>query len=57
MCTKEIGEVAAKLIVLLVVMPFVRRVLDSAVHPLDLAVGPGIVRFGQLGGIDPKLPA
>ena len=34
---------AAKLIVAVVVIPFDRGVLDGAVHPLDLAIGPRVV--------------
>ena len=38
---------ATKLIVAIVVIPFDRGVLESAVHPLDLSIGPRMVRFGQ----------
>ena len=38
---------AAKLIVAVIVIPFNRGVLDGAVHPFDLAIGPRMVRFGQ----------
>jgi len=31
----------------LVIEAFDRRLLDRAVHPLDLTVGPGVVRFGK----------
>lgn len=38
---------AAQLRVAVVVIAFHRRLLDGAVHALDLAVGPWMVRFGQ----------
>ncbi len=38
---------AAQLLVVVVVVTFGRRILDGAVHPLDLAIGPRMVRFGQ----------
>ena len=61
MCIQEVGEVAAKLIVAVVVIPFDRRVLNRAVHSFDLTVPrennppdcflilgtPWMVRFGQ----------
>lgn len=37
----------AQLIVAVVVIPFDGCVLDHAVHPLDLTVGPRVVRLGQ----------
>ena len=44
---QEVREMASKLIVAVVVVPFHRRVFDSPVHPLDLAIGPWMVWFGQ----------
>ena len=38
---------ASKLVVALVVVAFDRRVLDRAVHSLDLPIGPGMVHLGQ----------
>jgi hypothetical protein len=43
----EVAEVAAQLIVGLVVEALDRRLLDGPVHPLDLAVGPGVLWLGQ----------
>lgn len=40
-------EVVSELIVAVVVVALDRRVLDRAVHPLDLAIGPGMVHLGQ----------
>lgn len=37
----------AQLIMIVVVIPFDGRLLDRAVHPLDLAVGPRVVGFRQ----------
>ena len=37
----------SELIVAVVMKPFDRRVLDGAVHPFDLAVGPWMVGLGQ----------
>ncbi len=37
----------SELIVAVVMEPFDRRVLDGAVHPFDLAVGPWMVGLGQ----------
>ena len=37
----------AKLIVAFIVIAFDCRVLDRSVHPLDLAVCPGVIDFGQ----------
>ena len=37
----------AKLVMAVIVIAFDRRVLDRSVHPLDLAVGPGMIDFGQ----------
>lgn len=41
----EAGEMAAELFVAVVVKAFDGRLLDRAVHALDLAVGPGVVRL------------
>ncbi len=43
----EVGKVGAQLIVDVVMKAFDGRVLDRAVHPLDLAVGPRMVLFCQ----------
>jgi len=43
----EVVEVLPKLVVIVIVVALDRSVLDSAVHPLDLAVGPGVLRFGE----------
>ena len=37
----------AQLIMIVVVIPLDRGVLDRAVHPFDLAVGPGVIGFRQ----------
>ena len=39
---------ASKLIVAFVVVSFDRRVFDRAVHPFNLAVGPGMIWLGHL---------
>ncbi len=38
---------AAQVFVAVVVIPFDCRILDGAIHPLDLTVGPRLVRFDQ----------
>lgn len=38
---------ASKLIVAFVVVSLDRRVFDRAVHPFNLAVGPGMIWLGQ----------
>lgn len=43
----EVGEVRAQLVMIVVMEAFDGCVLDRAVHPLDLAVGPGMVRLGE----------
>ena len=43
---KEVAEMAAKLIVTIVVIPFYGRVPNRAVHPFDLPVGPWMVWLG-----------
>src|SRR5271169_5547346 len=43
----EVGEVASKLIVSLIVEAFDRRLLEGAVHALDLAVGPRVLGLGE----------
>ena len=43
----EVAEVAAEMIVGLVVEPLDRCFLDGPVHPLDLTVGPGVPGFGE----------
>ena len=40
-------EVVRQLLMAVVVISFDGGVLDGAVHPFDLPVGPGMVRFGQ----------
>jgi len=44
---QEVGEMGSELIVAIVMEPFDRRVLDGAVDPFDLAVGPWVVGLGQ----------
>ena len=46
-CVHEVGEVRAQLLVAVVVVSFHRRILDRAVHSLDLAIGPRMVWLGQ----------
>src|ERR1700693_6115383 len=43
----EVAEVGSQLIVTVVVVALNRGLFDGAVHALDLAVGPGMVRFGK----------
>lgn len=43
----EVVEMAAELVVAVVVVALDGRVLDRAVHPFDLTVGPRMVRLGQ----------
>jgi hypothetical protein len=43
----EEPQVLPELIVALVVVAFDSRFFEGAVHPLDLAVGPGVVRLGE----------
>ncbi len=43
----EVGQVSAELLMAVVVVALDRRVLDRAVHSLDLTVGPRVTRFGQ----------
>ena len=43
---KKVAEMVAKLIVTIVVIPFHGRVLNRAVHPFDLPVGPWMVWLG-----------
>ena len=43
----EVGQVCFKLMVRVIEVTFDRCVLDGAVHPLDLAVGPGMIGFGE----------
>lgn len=45
--SSQVGEVRAQLIVAVVVEAFDGGFLDGAVHPLDLAVGPGMVWLGE----------
>jgi len=39
--------VLLKLLVALIMEAFDGRLLDCAVHPLDLSVSPGVVRLGE----------
>ena len=43
----EASQVLAKLVMAFIVIAFDCRVLDRSVHPLDLAVCPGVIVFGQ----------
>ena len=43
----EVGEIASELVVRFVVEAFDRRLLDGAVHALDLAVGPMMLGLGE----------
>jgi len=43
----EVGEVLPELIVAFVVKASDGGILDGPVHPLDLAIGPGVTRLGQ----------
>ena len=43
----EVGEMSAELVVTVVVTALDGRVLDRAVHALDLAVGPRVLGLGQ----------
>ena len=40
-------QMRSELVVAVVVVALDRRVLDCAVHPLDLTVGPGMVHLGE----------
>jgi hypothetical protein len=42
----EVGEALTKLVMTVVVEALDGRILDSAVHPLDLAIGPWMPGFG-----------
>jgi hypothetical protein len=44
---EEVGEVASELLVAVVVIAPDGRLLECAVHPLDLTIGPGVVGFGE----------
>ena len=44
---KEVAEVAATLIVAVVVVSLHRCILDGVAHPLYLAIGPRVIWFGQ----------
>jgi hypothetical protein len=44
---EEVGEVAAQLVVVVVVIPFDGRLLDCSVHSLDLAV----IRYEIIGAL------
>jgi len=43
----KVGQARSKLPVTVVVIAIDRRVLEGAVHALDLAIRPRVVRFGQ----------
>ena len=44
---QDVGEVCSQLVVSLVVEALDRRVLDCAVHPLNLTIGQRVVGLGQ----------
>jgi len=46
-CIQEVGEVAAKLIVAVIVIPLDRCVCDRVVHSFNLTFGPRMVRLCQ----------
>jgi len=43
----EVAEMAAELVVTVVVVTLDGGILDGPIHALDLAVGPRVMRFGQ----------
>lgn len=43
----EVGQMASKLIVVVVVKAFDGGILDGAVHPFDLSVGPRVLHLGR----------
>src|ERR1700757_3562568 len=45
--SEEVAEMNAQLVMAVVVVALNRGFLDGAVHTLDLAVSPGMVRFGE----------
>ena len=53
---EEIGEMPNELVVGFVVISLDGRVLDCPVHPLDLSIGPRMIRLGQ-PMLDPVLTA
>ena len=46
-CADEVGEVTSQLIVVVVVEALDGRVLDGAVHALDLAIRPWVLDLGE----------
>ena len=52
----EVFEVTCQLLVIVIMEPFNSCLLDCPVHPLDLAVGPGMLRFCQTV-LNPVFPA
>ena len=46
-CVDEVVEVRSQLGMAVVVVAFDRSFLDGAVHPFDLAIGPGVLHLGQ----------
>lgn len=47
MAADEVGQVSAELFVAVVVVALDRPVLDRAIHPIDLTVGPGVARSDE----------
>src|ERR1019366_5997439 len=45
--TDEVSEMAAKLVVSLIVKTLDGRIFDSAVHPFDLTIGPRVPGLGE----------
>ena len=43
----EVAEVSAQLVMAFIVIALDGGLFDGAVHPLDLSVGPGGIRFGK----------
>ena len=43
----EVGKIRSEFVMAFVRETFARRFLDCAVHAFDLAVDPGVVRFGE----------
>jgi hypothetical protein len=55
-CGDEVVEVLPELVVAVVIIALDRRLLDGAVHPFDLPVGPRVFHLGQ-AVLDPVLVA
>jgi hypothetical protein len=43
----KVGQVGSELVVCLIVIALDGDLLEGAVHPLDLAVGPRVIGFGR----------